>query len=80
LKDPDARKAAQAAVSYVQLVFGRQLQRPDDEVQPAGDPLSIASMPRAERDHLARELAAQHPALARRILGEDVAKQTMPQQ
>ena len=42
------------------------------------DPLSIASMPRAELDRLARELAAQHPALARRILGQDFAETTEP--
>ena len=31
LKDKDARKAAAVAVSYVQLVYGRQLQQPEDE-------------------------------------------------
>jgi hypothetical protein len=36
------------------FVYGRQLQRPSDE-QPATDPLDVASMPREERNKLARE-------------------------
>jgi hypothetical protein len=36
LQDKDARKAAGVAVSYVQLVYGRQLQQPVDE-EPASD-------------------------------------------
>jgi hypothetical protein len=42
------------------------------------DPLSIASMPRTERDGLARKLASQHPALAKWILGDDIAGTSAP--
>jgi len=45
----DRKAAAQAAIRYVQLVYGSQLQRPDDE-KPGDDPLDIASMTREERD------------------------------
>ena len=41
LEDKDARKVAAVAVSYVQLVYGRQLQQPVDE-EPA-DPLDGGS-------------------------------------
>jgi hypothetical protein len=70
---PDRKAAAQAAVRYVQLVYGSQLQRPEDESPSTTDPLNVAAMPRAERDRLARELARQHPKLAARIMGEDFA-------
>lgn len=54
---------ARAAIGYVQLVYGRQLQQKEDE-QPAGsDPLDIASMTREQRDKLKRKLIAQHPHL-----------------
>jgi hypothetical protein len=61
LKDKDARKAAAVAVSYVQLVYGRQLQQPEDE-QPA-DPLDVSAMTREQRDVLKRRILAQHPHL-----------------
>ena len=51
---------------YVALVYGRQVQKPEDE-QPATDPFDVASMPREERIKLAHELAEQHPELAKRI-------------
>jgi hypothetical protein len=66
LKDGDARKASQTAVSYVQLVFGKQLQKPEDE-KPASDPLEIGSMTRVERDELKRKLLSEHPELAERL-------------
>jgi hypothetical protein len=47
----------------VQLVYGSQLQRPDDETA-ANDPLDVASMTREERDRLKRQLLADHPELA----------------
>lgn len=63
LKDPDSRKASQTAVSYVQLVYGRQLQQKEDEQFTGSDPLDIASMTREQRDKLTRKLIAQHPHL-----------------
>jgi hypothetical protein len=63
---PDRKAAAQAAIRDVQLVYGSQLQRPDDET-PADDPLDIASMSREERDRLKRKLLAEHPELAERF-------------
>ena len=51
LRDKDARKAAAVAVSYVQLVYGRQLQQPVDE-QPIQDPLDVSAMTRERRDAL----------------------------
>jgi hypothetical protein len=54
---------ARAAIGYVQLVYGRQLQQKEDE-QPAGsDPLDIASMTREQRDKLKRRLLTQYPHL-----------------
>jgi hypothetical protein len=54
---------ARAAIGYVQLVYGRQLQQPADE-QPADvDPLDIASMTREQRDKLKRTLIARHQHL-----------------
>lgn len=55
-------KAAAVAVSYVQLVYGRQLQQPVDEVQP-DDPLDVSAMTREQRDALKRKLLSQHPEL-----------------
>jgi hypothetical protein len=63
---PDRKAAAQAAIRYVQLVYGSQLQRPEDEPA-ADDPLDIASMTREERDRLRRKLEAEHPELAERF-------------
>ncbi len=65
LEDKDARKAAAAAVSYVQLVYGRQLQQPVDE-QPA-DPLDVSAMTREQRDALKRRLLAEHPELVEEL-------------
>jgi hypothetical protein len=62
---PDRKAASQAAVRYVQLVYGSQLQRPEDEQQ-ADDPLSIASMSREERDRLKLRLEAEHPEFVER--------------
>jgi hypothetical protein len=45
LEDPSNRKAAQTAVSYVQLVYGRQLQQQQDEKSGA-DPLDVANTTR----------------------------------
>ncbi len=67
LEDKDARKAAAVAVSYVQLVYGRQLQQPEDE-QPA-DPLDVSQMTREQRDALKRRLLAQHPELVEELTG-----------
>jgi hypothetical protein len=50
---------AQAAVSWVQLVYGRQLQAPKDEQAPAALELSPQ-----ERSRLIAELAAVEPELA----------------
>jgi hypothetical protein len=71
LEDKDARKAASVAVSYVQLVYGRQLQQPKDEQ--TSDPLDVASMTREERDALKRRILAQHPHLVSQLRGEDIA-------
>lgn len=68
LGDKDAHKAASVAISYVQLVYGRQLQQPADE-QPATDPLDVASMTREQRDQLKRRLLAQHPHLVAELRG-----------
>jgi hypothetical protein len=68
LGDKDARKAASVAVSYVQLVYGRQLQQPKDE--DASDPLDVASLSREERDALKRRTLAQHPHLVSELRGE----------
>lgn len=65
----DRKAAAQAAMKYVQLVYGAQLQKPEDE-KPTTEALDVAAMPREERARLARELAEQHPELAKRIMGD----------
>jgi hypothetical protein len=66
LKDPNAGRASRAAIGYVQLVYGRQLQQQADE-QAAGDELDVASMTREERDALKRRLMAEHPDAARQL-------------
>jgi hypothetical protein len=60
--------AAAVAVSYVQLVYGRQLQQPSDEATSA-DPLDVASMIREERDALKQRILAQHPHLVDELTG-----------
>jgi hypothetical protein len=75
LKDNDAGKASRAAIGYVQLVYGRQLQQQLDE-QPADvDPLDVASMTRAKgtsetTNYANGPEAAQPTAGLRRILGK----------
>jgi hypothetical protein len=59
---PDRKAAAQAAMRDVQLVYGSQLQRPEDELA-VGDRLDVGSMTREERNRLKRRLLAQHPEL-----------------
>lgn len=66
LKDGKPADRARVAVSYVQLVYGRQLQKPDDE-KPAVDPLDVASLTREEREALKRKLLAEHPDMAARL-------------
>jgi hypothetical protein len=70
LKDKSAATAARTAVAYVQLVYGRQLQQPEDE-QPAFEELDVSRMTIAERESLKRRILARHPHLAEEILGED---------
>jgi hypothetical protein len=67
IKQPNDAAAARAAVSYVQLVYGRQLQAPSDEQPSDGDALDVASMTREEREALKRKLIAQHPRQCRRL-------------
>jgi hypothetical protein len=70
---PDRKAAAQAAIRYVQLVYGSQLQRPDDEVA-GDDPLDVASMTSEERNRLKRRLLAKYPHLVdeyRALASED---------
>ncbi len=62
LSDKDAGRAARTAIAYVQLVYGRQLQQPEDEA-PSEDPLDVSRMTREEREALKRRLLAQHPEL-----------------
>ncbi len=52
------------AVSYVQLVYGRQLQQSDDEQ--SADPLDVSQMTREQRD-LKRRILAKHPHLAEQL-------------
>jgi hypothetical protein len=56
-------KAAAVAIQHVQLVYGRQLQQPRDESEPAR-PLDVASMSREERDALKRRILEERPDLA----------------
>jgi hypothetical protein len=60
---PDRRAAAQAAIRYVQLVYGSQLQRPQDE-ETFEDPIGVASMTIEQRARFKRRLLAQNPELA----------------
>jgi hypothetical protein len=69
LEDKDAGRAARTAIAYVQLVYGRQLQQPEDE-QPA-DPLDVSQMTREQRDQLKRRLLAQHPELVDHLSAGD---------
>lgn len=64
ITQPNDAAAARAAVSYVQLVYRRQLQAPSDEQPSDGDALDVASMKREEREALQRKLIAQHPEAA----------------
>lgn len=50
----------------MQLVYGSQLQRPDDE-KPTDELLDVSRMSREERDRLKRKLLADHPELAERL-------------
>jgi hypothetical protein len=68
LRDKSAATAARTAIAYVQLVYGRQLQQPEDE-QPA-DPLDVSSMTREQRDALKRRILAQHPHLVQELTGD----------
>ncbi len=52
-------------MAYVQRVYGRQLQQPEDE-QPA-DPLDVSAMSRDERNALKRRILAQHPELVQEL-------------
>ena len=60
---PDRKAAAQAAIRYVQLVYGSQLQRPQDE-ETFEDPIGVASMTIEQRARFKRRLLAQNPELA----------------
>jgi hypothetical protein len=71
LADRDAGRAARTAVAYVQLVYGRQLQQPEDE-QPA-DPLDVSSMTREQRNAMKRRILARRPDLVSELLGDDRA-------
>jgi hypothetical protein len=73
LADKDSGKASRTAIAYVQLVYGRQLQRPSDETTQA-DPLDVASMSREERDALKRRILAQHTHLVSELRGEDIGE------
>jgi len=68
LEDKDAGKAARTAVAYVQLVYGRQLQQPEDE-QPA-DPLDVSAMTREQRNALKRRILEKHPHLVQELTGD----------
>jgi hypothetical protein len=61
-------------MAYVQLVYGRQLQHPEDE-QPA-DPLDVSQMTREQRDALKRRILAQHPHFVSELRGEDIEGET----
>jgi hypothetical protein len=67
IKQPNDAAAARAAIGYVQLVYGRQLQAPSDEQPSDGDALDVASMTREEREALKRRLIAQHPEAAQAL-------------
>jgi hypothetical protein len=67
LKQPDPAKAAKVAGDYVALVYGRQLQKPEDERLNQADSLEFSSMTREERAKLRAQLLAEHPELAERL-------------
>jgi hypothetical protein len=67
LKQGTGAARARVAVSYVQLVYGRQLQQAEDEKPTDGDALDVASMTREEREALKRKLIAQHPEAAQAL-------------
>ena len=69
LEDKSAAIAARTAISYVQLVYGRQLQQPADEKQ-SSDPLDVSAMTRDERDALKRRILSQHPHLVQELTGD----------
>jgi hypothetical protein len=71
LKDKSAATAARTAIAYVQLVYGRQLQQPEDETPPAVEALDVSRMTIAERESLKRRILARHPHLVEEILGDD---------
>lgn len=68
LQDKDAGKAARTAVAYVQLVYGRQLQQPEDEMPT--DPLDVSAMTREQRNALKRRILAKHPQLVQELTGD----------
>ena len=63
IKSGKPAERARAAIGYVQLVYGRQLQQKEDEQPTGSDPLDIASMTREQRDKLKRRLLMQYPHL-----------------
>jgi hypothetical protein len=71
LKDKSAATAARTAIAYVQLVYGRQLQQPEDETPPPVEELDVSRMTIAERESFKRRILARHPHLAEEILGDD---------
>jgi hypothetical protein len=68
LKADKPSEASRAAVAYVQLVYGRQLQQPSDEA-PTVDALDVASMTRDQRAALRARVLAEHPHLADELRG-----------
>jgi hypothetical protein len=58
IKSGKPAERARAAIGYVQLVYGRQLQQKEDEQPIGSDPLDIASVTREQRDKLKRKLIA----------------------
>lgn len=79
IRDGKPAERARAAIGYVQLVYGRQLQQPTDERVNQADELDIASMPKAQRDELKRRLLEQHPHLVAELgldIGASVAETT----
>jgi hypothetical protein len=65
LADKSAATAARTAIAYVQLVYGRQLQQPEDE-QPA-DPLDVSAMTREERERWKAYILRKHPELVEQL-------------
>ena len=55
-------------MAYVQLVYGRQLQQPEDE-QPA-DPLDVSRMTREKRERMKARLLTEDPSLLAMLKGE----------